>query len=356
MKLYRRLFLYLLVALSINSTSFAEAGEVIPDQVKIDTDLKTGEIIFIEDVKKPAKNAGSMKADEGPVEKPAENKEENTEEPNPSRESVEKIDEPVKPAENQSGSQAGSIPGEYKAPEKKAESTSEEKKPAEEATKPVENKKNTVHTGKTTENSTSKKSEEVKKMVSEIDRFIDQVNTSSSKTKSKDMKKNAELISDVINSDMLSKDQSEKIANATKDITETYKKKINQAQSQSEKEKLANEAMNKINKTVKDISKDAYSYINDNKDNISLDDQKNETLTLEIEADIDEDDDKDKKEAGPRLPEIKRKSQSEPAKSPQNPPKTKPSSQINLILIGIIILGIGLSLVFALKNQKKKLK
>ena len=203
-------------------------------------------------------------------------------------------------------------------------------------------------------------------LIVEIKKFLKdtQKNDKSGKNSNKndDIKKKVEKVSDVVVSNKISKEESEKIAKATKDIVKEYNKKIESTESEKRRQELAQEAIDKINKSVKMASKEAYDYINKEDDELTIFDQKNETLVLEIEApgkgDSKEDsstelqslDDKDN---------IKSKSSSLSRSPKLSTKKERKISSVPIILGIVLVIGISISLSLALKvreNNKIRFK
>lgn len=206
-------------------------------------------------------------------------------------------------------------------------------------------------------------SKDVDELMAEIKTFLkknkerEQNRKADSYKKDDDIKRKVEKVSDVVVSKKISKEESEKIAKTTKDIVKEYNKKIEAAQSEARKQELAQEAIDKINKNVKMASKEAYDYINKEDDEVTLFDQKNETLVLEIDAPGSDEDDKNSNDEAKDLDEkdLIRSESSSLSRSPKlSNKKDSKKSTLPIILGIILVIGISVALSLALKVRENK--
>lgn len=204
---------------------------------------------------------------------------------------------------------------------------------------------------------------DVDQLMAEIKTFLkknkerEQNRKADSYKKDDDITKTVEKVSDVVVSKKISKEESEKIAKTTKDIVKEYNKKIEAAQSEARKQELAQEAIDKINKNVKMASKEAYDYINKKDDEVTLFDQKNETLVLEIDAPGSEENDKNSNDEVNDLDEkdLIRSESSSLSRSPKLSNKKESKRSTLPIILGIIlVIGISVALSLALKVRENK--
>lgn len=204
---------------------------------------------------------------------------------------------------------------------------------------------------------------DVDELMAEIKTFLkenkerEQNRKADSSKKDDDIKRKVEKVSDVVVSKKISKEESEKIAKTTKDIVKEYNKKIEAAQSEARKQELAQEAIDKINKNVKMASKEAYDYINKKDDEVTLFDQKNETLVLEIDAPGSEENDKNSNDEVNDLDEkdLIRSESSSLSRSPKLSNKKESKRSTLPIILGIIlVIGISVALSLALKVRENK--
>lgn len=204
---------------------------------------------------------------------------------------------------------------------------------------------------------------DVDQLMAEIKTFLkknkerEQNRKADSYKKDDDITKTVEKVSDVVVSKKISKEESEKIAKTTKDIVKEYNKKIEAAQSEARKQELAQEAIDKINKNVKMASKEAYDYINKEDDEVTLFDQKNETLVLEIDAPGSEENDKNSNDEAKDLDEkdlIKSESSSLSRSPKLSNKKDSKKSTLPIILGIILVIGISVALSLALKVRENK--
>ena len=182
-------------------------------------------------------------------------------------------------------------------------------------------------------------------------------NSANSSKKDDDIKRKVEKVSDVVVSNKISKEESEKIAKSTKDIVKEYNKKIEATNSEARKQELAQEAIDKINQNVKSTSKEAYDYINKKDDEVTLFDQKNETLVLEIDAPGSRENDKNSNDGIKDLDEkdLIRSESSSLSRSPKLSNKKDSKKSTLPILLGIIlVIGISVALSLALKVRENK--
>ena len=181
-----------------------------------------------------------------------------------------------------------------------------------------------------------------------------------SSNKDDDIKRKVEKVSDVVVSNKISKEESEKIAKSTKDIVKEYNKKIEATNSEARKQELAQEAIDKINQNVKSTSKEAYDYINKKDDEVTLFDQKNETLVLEIDAPGSRENDKNSNDEIKDIDEkdLIRGELSSLSRSPKlSNKKDSKKSTLPIILGIILVIGISVALSLALKvRENKKIK
>ena len=207
-------------------------------------------------------------------------------------------------------------------------------------------------------------SKDVDELMAEIKTFLknnkereQNRNSANSSKKDDDIKRKVEKVSDVVVSNKISKEESEKIAKSTKDIVKEYNKKIEATNSEARKQELAQEAIDKINKNVKMASKEAYDYINKKDDEVTLFDQKNETLVLEIDAPGFGENDKNSNDDVNDLDEkdLIRSESSSLSRSPKlsNKKESKRSS-LPIILGIILVIGISVALSLALKVRENK--
>lgn len=206
-------------------------------------------------------------------------------------------------------------------------------------------------------------SKDVDELMAEIKTFLkknkerEQNRKADSYKKDDDITKTVEKVSDVVVSKKISKEESEKIAKTTKDIVKEYNKKIEAAKSDARKQELAQEAIDKINKNVKMASKEAYDYINKEDDEVTLFDQKNETLVLEIDAPGSDEDDKNSNDEAKDLDEkdlIKSESSSLSRSPKLSNKKDSKKSTLPIILGIILVIGISVALSLALKVRENK--
>lgn len=178
-----------------------------------------------------------------------------------------------------------------------------------------------------------------------------------SSKKNDDITRTVEKVSDVVVSNKISKEESEKIAKSTKDIVKEYNKKIEATNSEARKQELAQEAIDKINQNVKSTSKEAYDYINKKDDEVTLFDQKNETLVLEIDAPGSGESDKNSNDEIKDLDEkdLIRSESSSLSRSPKlSNKKDSKKSALPIILGIILVIGISVALSLALKVRENK--
>lgn len=247
--------------------------------------------------------------------------------------------------------------------------------------KPLKNPNTTENSKESKENSTSStldispnpnniskqtsSNKDVDQLMAEIKTFLkknkereqSRKNSADSSKKNDDITKTVEKVSDVVVSKKISKEESEKIAKTTKDIVKEYNKKIEAAKSDARKQELAQEAIDKINKNVKIASKEAYDYINKEDDEVTLFDQKNETLVLEIDAPGSDEDDKNSNDEAKDLDEkdLIRSESSSLSRSPKlSNKKDSKKSTLPIILGIILVIGISVALSLALKVRENK--
>lgn len=247
--------------------------------------------------------------------------------------------------------------------------------------KPLKNPSSTENSKESKENSTSStldispnpnniskqtsSNKDVDQLMAEIKTFLkknkereqSRKNSADSSKKNDDITKTVEKVSDVVVSKKISKEESEKIAKTTKDIVKEYNKKIEAAKSDARKQELAQEAIDKINKNVKMASKEAYDYINKEDDEVTLFDQKNETLVLEIDAPGSDEDDKNSNDEAKDLDEkdLIRSESSSLSRSPKlSNKKDSKKSTLPIILGIILVIGISVALSLALKVRENK--
>lgn len=206
-------------------------------------------------------------------------------------------------------------------------------------------------------------SKDVDELMAEIKTFLkknkerEQNRKADSYKKDDDITKTVEKVSDVVVSKKISKEESEKIAKTTKYIVKEYNKKIEAAKSDARKQELAQEAIDKINKNVKMASKEAYDYINKEDDEVTLFDQKNETLVLEIDAPGSDEDDNNSNDEAKDLDEkdlIKSESSSLSRSPKLSNKKDSKKSSLPIILGIILVIGISVALSLALKVRENK--
>lgn len=196
------------------------------------------------------------------------------------------------------------------------------------------------------------KKEEVEALIKELNQNtkaiqagLDNSNSNKGSKQSDDYKKAVELVGEVMLSDKITKAESEKIANSTKKIVADYNKKIEKAATSEEKEALMKEASQRINDNLKSASKEAYESAKKNE--VSIYDQKNETLVLEIEPSDREESKKEKKN-------IKVTKTTSLEKSPKlaSEDKEKPFFKIAIGVFVVLIISLAISISLVLKNRK----
>ena len=194
--------------------------------------------------------------------------------------------------------------------------------------------------------------DEVEALIKELDQNtraiqagLDNSNSHKSSKQSNDYKKAVELVGEVMLSDKITKAESEKIANSTKKIVADYNKKIEKAATSEEKEALMKEASQRINDNLKSASEEAYESAKKNE--VSIYDQKNETLVLEIEPSEREESKKEKKN-------IKVTKTTSLEKSPKlaSEDKEKPFFKVAIGVFVVLIISLAISISLVLKNRK----
>lgn len=161
--------------------------------------------------------------------------------------------------------------------------------------------------------------------------------------------KTVQSVNDIVSSKKLSKEDSEKIVESTKSIIKDYNKQIKEAQTEEEKKNLENEASKKINESIKEASNNSnISNPSNEKDDISIYEQKNETLVLEIDSrdtPIETSLDKISKDKG---------KETALSKSPRLASENKRRPMLNIAIVFVILLVIISSIALALVLKKRE--
>lgn len=157
-----------------------------------------------------------------------------------------------------------------------------------------------------------------------------------------DYKKSVDLANNIIQNKKLSKKDSKKIEDSTKDIVKEYNKKIEAAKTSEEKKKLAKEASDKINESLKQSSKIAYD---DAKKELSpsIYDQKNETLVIEVDdksKESNEDSEKINSRALSKEPKVHKKDKNSPHKAK------------DIAVLILLIAAVSIALIYTLKKRE----
>lgn len=169
-----------------------------------------------------------------------------------------------------------------------------------------------------------------------------------------DLKKTVQSVNDIVSSKKLSKEDSKKIVESTKSIIKDYNKRIKEAKTEEEKKNLENEASKKISESIKEASNNSnISNPRNEKDDISIYEQKNETLVLEIDSrdtPIETSLDKISNDKG---------KETALSKSPRLASENKRRPILNIAIVFVIVLVIISSIALALalkKRERLKLK
>lgn len=169
-----------------------------------------------------------------------------------------------------------------------------------------------------------------------------------------DLKKTVQSVNDIVSSKKLSKEDSKKIVESTKSIIEDYNKQIKEAKTEEEKKNLENEASKKISESIKEASNNSnISNPRNEKDDISIYEQKNETLVLEIDSrdtPIETSLDKISNDKG---------KETALSKSPRLASENKRRPILNIAIVFVIVIVIISSIALALvlkKRERLKLK
>ena len=339
--------IYLSVALCFSPKSYANEAEEVNSN-STGSDLKTGENIILTE---PDIEVDAIIKDLNESTDKIQDKVE-TEDTNESKNNTEKREE-----KNTTNSVTTSKP--LKSPKIK-ESSKESKENSSSSTLDISPASNSI-------SKQTSSNKDVDELMAEIKTFLknnkereQNRNSANSSKKDDDIKRKVEKVSDVVVSNKISKEESEKIAKSTKDIVKEYNKKIEATNSEARKQELAQEAIDKINQNVKSTSKEAYDYINKKDDEVTLFDQKNETLVLEIDAPGSSENDKNSNDEVKDLDEkdLTRGESSSLSRSPKlSNKKDSKKSTLPIILGIVLVIGISVALSLALKvRENKKIK
>lgn len=169
-----------------------------------------------------------------------------------------------------------------------------------------------------------------------------------------DLKKTVQTVNDIVSSKKLSKKDSQKIVESTKSIIKDYNKQIKEAKTEEEKKNLENEASKKISESIKEASNNSnISNPRNEKDDISIYEQKNETLVLEIDSR-----DTPIETSLDKISEDKGK-ETALSKSPRLASENKRRPILNIAIVFVIVIVIISSIALALvlkKRERLKLK
>lgn len=164
-----------------------------------------------------------------------------------------------------------------------------------------------------------------------------------------DLIKTVQSINDMVSSKKLSKEDSQKIVESTKSIIKDYNKQIKEAKTEKEKKNLENEASKKISESIKEASNNSnISNPSNEKDDISIYEQKNETLVLEIDSrdtPIETSLDKISKDKG---------KETALSKSPRLASENKRRPMLNIAIVFVIVLVIISSIALAVVLKKRE--
>ncbi len=340
------MFLCLLVALFSIRPSFASTDDQ-NQPTSPQTDIKNGDEITITEeepienqhelppvkaeVIKPQKAAGRR-----PVQKEQEKENVTTKNNTPSSLTVDPRATEVNERVNKK----------YREEQKAKESQKKEIKPA--------NKTKTVNKNPSPTKVDVERKSEIDALLKELNEQTEAIKSnlkpSSSDTKkpskgAESYKNAVELVGEVMLSDKITKAESKQLAKTTKEIVEHYNKKIENAATNEEKEALVREASQKINENLKNTSKEAYDTAI-NKD-VSIYDQKNETLVLEIEPN----DKEDSKEGNKNYKVTKSTSLEKPPKL-ANDNNEAPFFKMALGVFVVLIISLAIAITLVLKNRK----
>ncbi|WP_296141702.1 hypothetical protein [uncultured Anaerococcus sp.] len=239
---------------------------------------------------------------------------------------------------------------EQKAKESQKTETKKEIKPA--------NKAKTVNKKPSPTKADVERKSEIDALLKELNERTEAIKSnlkpSSSDTKkpskgAENYKNAVELVGEVMLSDKITKAKSKQLAKTTKEIVEQYNKKIENAATTEEKEALVREASQKINENLKNTSKEAYDTAI-NKD-VSIYDQKNETLVLEIEPN----DKEDSKEGNKNYKVTKSTSLEKPPKL-ANDDNEAPFFKMALGVFVVLIISLAIAITVVLKNRNNVTK
>lgn len=344
------MFLCLLVALFSIRPSFASTDDQ-NQPTSPQTDIKSGDEITITEeepienqhelppvkaeVIKPQKAAGRR-----PVQKEQEKENLTTKNNTPSSLTVDPRATEVNERVNKK----------YREEQKAKESQKKEIKPA--------NKTKTVNKNPSPTKVDVERKSEIDALLKELNEQSEAIKSnlkpSSSDTKkpskgTENYKNAVELVGEVMLSDKITKAESKQLAKTTKEIVEQYNKKIENAATTEEKEALVREASQKINENLKNTSKEAYDTAI-NKD-VSIYDQKNETLVLEIEPN----DKEDSKEGNKNYKVTKSTSLEKPPKL-ANDDNEAPFFKMALGVFVVLIISLAIAITLVLKNRKNMTK
>ncbi len=359
MKSLVNIFFCLIVALISTPVTFAAESEQVVEE-KPTTDLKSGDVIILEGITIEPNN---VNATAKPAEAPVEDKEVPVETKTKEATEVKESQPSTKLEVNYDKNAAEVNKRVNEEIREKEKAKEEDKAPQTPAQKPINNQA-------PEQKPKDQVSPEVKKLVDEIDKFLKEVpaekpapststttttttpNTRPQASNNQEIKKTVDLVTEVVSSNKISKAESEKIATATQLIIQEYNKRIEAAPTEEKKQELRNEAVEKINQSIKETSTEAYAYITENKDKLTIDDQKNEEIDIEaaVENDeIDETTDRNKDYTS-ETKEIHIE------KSPKLNQELDagPTRSMTIVIIVILVLVIALSVLLALRHYEKQ--
>lgn len=197
-------------------------------------------------------------------------------------------------------------------------------------------------------NELNKSTDDIKEVIKD-DNIKEKDQEKNSTSEKDDLIKTVQSVNDMVSSKKLSKEDSQKIVESTKSIIKDYNKQIKEAKTEEQKKNLENEASKKISESIKEASNNSnISNPSNEKDDISIYEQKNETLVLEIDSrdtPIETSLDKISKEKG---------KETALSKSPRLASENKRRPMLNIAIVFVIVLVIISSIALALVLKKRE--